>query len=106
MIRTNLSIAAEILRREIKQMIPETAGLLPTIPESQSQQAHVDVDEDVYGIKNYTGSLLETKCTQLLKAMGVGGKVSSFLVAFSNRHGLTGIGLGISCGAFSGEYRR
>lgn len=66
----------------------------------------MDVDEDVYGIKNYTGSLLETKCTQLLKAMGVGGKVSSFLVAFSNRHGLTGIGLGISCGAFSGEYRR
>lgn len=106
MIRTNLSIAAEILRREIKQMIPEAAGPLPTIPENQRQQTHVDVDvdEDTYGNKNYTGSLLEIKCTQLSKAMGVGEKVTSCLVAFGNRRGLTGIGLGISCDAFSGEY--
>lgn len=77
MIRTNLSIAAAILREEIKQMIPETdTGSLLTIPENQQPR----VIEDKNGNKNYSGDLLATKCLQLLRAMGVGGKVCIFLV--------------------------
>lgn len=72
MIRTNLTIAAAILREEIKQMIPETnTGSLLTIPENHQPCLIEDKD----GNKNYFGDLLATRCLQLLRAMGVGGKV-------------------------------
>lgn len=102
MICTNLSIAAAILREEIKQMIPETdTRSLSNIPENQQPR----VVEDKNGNRSYSGDLLTTKCMQLLRAMGVGGNVRICLDAFSKNRGLIQIGLGIPCGAFSEQYR-